>query len=492
MAESVHDRIARLRTATSRDPNQTDTFRRYARGDQFCTLTTEQRRIIYPIIPERFADNICDKIVSTVASRAELTGFAVDDPDVQTFLDEDLWIKNRMDRKQYDIHYAAPRDGNVATILGWKVTEHDSAGEPSAGRVTAHLEPWWDGVTGSWVCYTDEDEEPEFGVKEWEIRDPNVGARSKRTLRLRNIYFHDRIERYVLRGPVWEPYDGSAEGIDKLPVEPWLKRNGSPLGVPMIHFSNQKASGARSYGMSDLDGGIIGIQDQINDIHWDIISAARTTGFQVYFVTGYQPEIDANGDEETLYIGPGYIITSANSDARVGALNAGDMSKLIDVLIAKKQAAASSTRTPEFVITGGDWPSGLALMRAEQPLVDKTIQLTKTTGPSWATLAHRSTEIQNAFGIDTLDENKMIKPLFAAPERLDPTAQAESDKAKVGALVQLQQLDDAVLLKKSGLLNDKEIATMMLERKKRAQEMTALMVGSGPDRPETGASGDAI
>src|SRR3712207_8958632 len=36
-----------------------------------------------------------------------------------------------------------------------------------------------------------------------------------------------------------------------------------------------------TYGISELDGGLLGLQDEINDVHRDITAAARFTGYQM-------------------------------------------------------------------------------------------------------------------------------------------------------------------------------------------------------------------
>lgn len=493
MPETTHERIDRLRGAQLKNRNLIETFREYARGEQPCTLSSDMRRTLLGIAVDRFCDNICDKIVATVAARAELKGFSIDlgkkeaDPEqdagaqaVMQYLYE-FGIKNRLSRKQYDAHYGTARDGNFAALLDWKITERNIDRDPTSGRVTMALEPWWNGREGSWVCYTDLDSEPEFGVKEWIIPDPMLPSSSKKTVTRRNIYFADRIERFARRGKTWDAWDGSGTGQQVQPVSAWEKADGSPLGVPMIHFANQKASAMPAYGMSDLDGGILGIQDQINDIHWDIIAAARASGFQILYVTGFdaEPDPDNPGEDKPLYIGPGYVITTDDPQSKVGAVPAGEMTRLIEVLDAKKAAAASTTRTPEYVITGGNWPSGLALIQARRPSIDKTEQFTRTVGPSWSTLMHRATEISNTWGGTDLDEALMIKPDFADPEGLDPASKADAQKTIVEALQAVDSLQDAVLLRKTGMLTEGEIQELLASRKVRAEEQLAAMAAVG-------------
>ena len=478
MAETIHEEIKRRREETIPWHQEVKVYRDYAVGQQLVTLSSEMRRQVEGVDNHDFCENVCDKVIATVASRAELLGFEVGkvgepatggaEKKVAQFLDE-FWIKNRMPATSYANNYATIRDGNHAIILGWKVTQNQLGRRK--GTVTAHLAPFWDGNLGVWTAYGPDGTDA-YAVRDFEIFDPVT----KQTIQRRTIYYPDHFEDYANRSGEWMPFaDGQTQS-----VTPWIKPSGEPIGIPVIHFKNGRSAKNPQYGLSDLYGGVLGLQDQINDIHWDITSAARNAGFQVYFVTGYQETEDG----KPLYIGPGYVIKCVDPASKVGAIEAGDMSQLINTLAAKKKAVASTTRTPEHEISGGDWPSGLALVRADYPLVDKTDKFDKTAGPSYGTLAHRATSIANAYGAAALDEEILITPLWAAPERLDPTAKAEADKLKIDAMVAIASIEDEELMVKTGLVTKEEAARIVRNRDKRAQEMQAALIGEPTqDRP---------
>ena len=76
----------------------------------------------------------------------------------------------------------------------------------------------------------------------------------------------------------------------------------------------------------------------------------------------------------------------------------------------------------------GEWPSGEALLRAEGMLVDRVRQRIIRFGPAWSTVAHRATEIANAFGDMGLDKSAMIDTEWADPERRDPISTAAAER----------------------------------------------------------------
>ena len=363
---------------------------------------------------------------------------------------------------QYDVHYATLRDGNHAALLGWRVAEGvDGDGNATrTGRVTIQRERWWDGTAGVFVAYGD-DGRPTYAVKDFAVM---LGDPPKAHTR-RTVYFPDHIERYVADGRGWRPFpleDEASTGI-----VPWVKKDGSPLGIPVVHFANGSDDDA-PYGVSDLDGGVIGLQDQINDLHWDIVAAARMAGYQVYTATGVTVDKNADGSDKPLRMGPGVVLRTDNPNGRFGVLQAGDMSQLIDTLRLKVRTVAANTMTPEHDIGGGEWPSGIALLRADMPAVVKAERGAKSLGPAWETAMHRATEIANAYGSERLDEGALITAEFADPARLDALAKAEVERLELANLAALQLIDDPVLLRLTGLLSEEQITQMTTDRTTRA------------------------
>jgi len=418
MPPSIHDRIDEERKAALPEAAMVKEFRNYYRGRQRSTHTTKQAPLLRGLLGNLFCANACRKIVNETASRHELLRFQVESETVAKFLDE-VFVKNRLADLQQQAGIATLRDGNHALALRWKPADPRTG---DGGRVTVHRERWWDGTSGVFVAYGD-DGEPTYAVKEW--KEPaHAGGAARRV-----VWFPDRIERYVRQGDGWRPYRLEGDPAGSNGTVPWVKRDGSPLHIPVVHLANGSDDDA-PYGASELDGGVLGVQDEINDIHRDISSAARLTGFQMYWATGTEPKKDEQGNDRPLLVGPGQVLQSGKADARYGVLPAGDLAQLKEALVAKQETIGWMTDTPYHLIAG-DWPSGEALVRADMPQANKTNRLNKSIAPRWGTVGHRSTEIFNTFGDGPpLDEDALITAVFAAPERLDAMTQAQVAAAR--------------------------------------------------------------
>lgn len=403
----THARIEEERKNALPDARLVQLYRRYYRGRQRGTLTAAQEQMLRGVLGNRYADNICRKIVNETANRLELLRFSVADKTVEEWL-ADFYIRNLLADISGEVHKATVRDGNHAVSLRW---------DNVAGRVAVHRERWWDGVSGTFVAY-DDNGEPVYAVKDW---------KTPTGIERRVIWTESQIQRWVRNGDGWRRFF-LPEDNNVWPI-PWEKPDGSPLGIPVTHFANS-ADNDTMYGASELDGGPLGFQDEINDLQRDLTTSARMTAYQMLYATGVQEDKDTQGNVKSLKIAPGTVFSSENKDAAFGVLSAGDLSQIMAAIDKKKEAVAIMTDTPQHVITGGAWPSGLALMRAEQPLVAKIQTLAKSVGPSWSSVAHTATEIANVFGRANLNENALIVAVFASPEKPDKATQVATAAAE--------------------------------------------------------------
>ncbi len=387
-------------------------FRNYAKGSQPGVLSSEQMRILRSILGNQFADNVCKRILEVTNDRLEFTRWRVEIAEVNEFLN-DLYVKNQIATMANDVSWATLRDGNHGVSLRWVEDDQDEIG----GRVVLYRERWWDGNEGVWFSY-DRSGRELYAVKEWEeIFD---GSLKKR----RTIYFPHEIRRYVQSGNGWIPFNREDTEETVSPgVVRWTKdENGTdPLGIPIIHFRNGSIDDG-PYGVSDLDGGVLAFQDQINSIQHDISGASTMTGFQQTTSTGGPLDKDPiTGKNITPKVGPGQHWHSDNPNARFGVLPPGDIAPLEKAYWLKVGAVSRMTSTPVHFFSG-DWPSGEALIRSEIDLVNKTMRLTKYVGPDWSSVGHRATEMFNVFSKSNavLDEEALIQAIFTDPARRDP------------------------------------------------------------------------
>jgi hypothetical protein len=274
IARSIHTELEEERKAAQPDAAMVRTFRSYARGRQRGTLNAAQQRILRGLLGNLFADNVCAMVLGQLSARLQLVRYAVEGSEaqataaqaVETFL-RGVWTFNLLPALSGAVHWATVRDGNHAIALAW-----------DDGRVRLARENWWNGERGLWVAY-DEAERPKYAVKEWKT------TNGKR----RTIWYPERIERYRADGSGWRminlPSDLAVTGVDIEAVAagqgrpvPWVDAGGQPLGIPVVHFACRErptdgdGDGDPSplYGASVLDGGVLGLQDEINDVQRDI------------------------------------------------------------------------------------------------------------------------------------------------------------------------------------------------------------------------------
>jgi hypothetical protein len=385
-------------------------YRRYARGHQAVTLTDEQKKILRLVIGNKFCDNVCHQIVSEARDRIIFRGWKCKAKKVGDWL-ESFRKSVNLDFRLSSIIYDTLRDGNHAVAVNWQ----DNKKKPQIYR-----ENWWNGSDGVFITYNDTDE-PSYAVKEW-ITDEGIR---------RNVWFDNRLERYLSPegGAEWLPFRLDSDP-EQWPI-PWTKDKtptGEPLHIPYIHFANNGQT-FENYGVSELSGGVIGFQDQINDLHYAITAAGRFTGYQMVTVSGIVLVVDpVTGKTREVEVAPGMVLMSADKDTKWGVIPAGDCSQLIAILDKKMQRCSQMTRTPFHRISGGDWPSGEALLRSEQPAIGKAENQIKRLVSCMEMMGHRATEINNALGSDAkLQEDIEKAPVeadFMAPERRDPLSKS--------------------------------------------------------------------
>jgi hypothetical protein len=418
---SIHETIDAARKAALPEAEELKKFREYARGRHKSTLTAGQGRILRGLLGNLFCDNVCKRILQELRNRLRLARFEVSGTGngaeaIEAYL-ESLWVLNKVASLSAAVHWATLRDGNHAVALAWV-----------KDRVVLTRERWWNGKTGIFVAY-DSAGQPEYAVKDW-----NESGKKRRT-----VWYPNRIERYIMEGEGWKNYSLPddpflPDGVTRLWPIPWTvngEKDGDPIGIPIVHFANiqvpndgpgndDKQEPDPLYGMSELDGGILGLQDEINDLHRDLTAAARFAGYQMLWGTGITAEYDENQNRKNQYhVEPGAFFEEPNPNAKFGSIPPGSMEELQRALTIKHQATSRMSSVPLHLISG-EWPSGEALLRAEMPLIDKVETIGSATGPAWASVMHKATRLQNVYGRATLNEDLLITTVFASAARRDP------------------------------------------------------------------------
>lgn len=437
-----------------------EAFRHYAAGTQTLVLTLEQQDILKGILNHKFCDNVCHQIIAEAADRLELLRFDCEDTKTHDYL-SDWFSTATLSDFAGTVHYNALRDGNHVVALGW---------DDARQMVMLYQEDWWNGYEGVWIAY-DNNDNMLYAVKEWRTPD---GIR-------RNIWFEDRVERYMGAGAAnsqnakFQPYHDVEDGMGWSVA--WTQLDGTPLHIPYVHFANP-SRGKRNYGTSEIDGGVLGFQDQLNDLQYDMSAAGRMTGFQMLGISGVKKEIDPVTKKEIpMKVGPGQVFTSSNPQTRYQVLEAGDISQLLHLYLQKLKSVSRMTRTPLHLITGGEWPSGEALLRAELPAVGKAMRQAKRFAPAWVSVAHKATEIANVFGRAGLDESAKsakINAVYSPVERRDQLSKSVV-VANLG-----DRISDREALRVMGTYSDEQIEKIMEEKKQEVKDFAPAVLATNP------------
>lgn len=469
----TNQQITDWRTAEQPDAKAVETYRDYASGRHREVLTTKQQKLLGQRAQHPMTDNILDLILATTASRLTLEawvvageapasladGRAVSEQavaDVTAFLAA-LWLYNRLPRLQYETHYAQLRDGNSAIGLAYR-----------NGRVRLKRDTWWDGTTGVFIGY---DDEYAFAVKEWVQRELDNTTITRRT-----VYEPGLMTRWVQRGNGWEPYERPNEPAE-VPLLRGTGETARPLPIPWVHFPAGTGVTDGVYGESTL-APLLALQDDLNATQLDIAAAGLMTAFQRIFISGMD-------GQAKITIEPGGIFGSQKPDAKVQVIEPGDISQLTKIHEYKRQEMGIVSRTPMHVFTG-QFPSGAALLRSEQQLVDKATALADVNGPQWTMVAHRAMELANAFGGLGLDENVPLTSRFAAAERIDELTELEIKTATVDLWERLSRLPREAMIQ-SGLVEEDTADQIIAEREaQQAASLAALM--SSVDTGQAGAA----
>ena len=347
-------------------------FENYYRGQQRAKLTDRMKRVVSPEL--EFRDNVCAVVVDIQAERLEVTGFTVE-PDGSTAGDWiwNLWKANRMDQVQGQVHVQSAMKGDAYVMVSYD----DARARPVFTFEDPHMiVPRYNPGTGEllWVSKT------------W-VESVAIGEESRTRM---NLFFPNRIEKFVADGSRWIPFLDPGEEF--WPV-PWLNRDGSPLGIPIVPFPN-KALGD-DFGQSELTD-VVPMQDILNKSVVDLVQTMDTMAFQQRWTIG----LNTPG---TLTVAPGSVwhMTERGlpGGGSVGQFEAADPTGILAVIEMLLQHVAFHTRTPQhYFHREGAMPSGEALKTAEAGLVRKVESRQVALGNAWEDVARLAFRVQNAFG----------------------------------------------------------------------------------------------
>lgn len=331
--------------------------RDYYDGHHKLAFATEKFRSAFGSLFKAFADNLCPCVVETVKDRLKLDGFTVGGR-AQGVADE-IWRRNRLKVRAGQVHLDGLIEGDAYVIV-WPDKEGVPVFYPNRGSA---------------VCVEFDEEEPGYiirAAKAWPTADKRYRL---------NLYFRDRIEKYVTREQVQGGMPDKATAFVQYGVEGEAWPLPNPYDkVPVFHFGNRASIGC--LGISELREAIP-VQDALNKSVCDMLVAEEFYGFPQRYAIGLEEMTEAEAKERYQLVAGG-VWGSTSKDTQFGQFQPADISKFILVSESFRKEMARVSRTPlHYFSLEGAFPSGEALKTAEAPLNDKVVDRKEIWGGVW-------------------------------------------------------------------------------------------------------------
>jgi len=394
--------------------------RRYHSGDQGAQLTERLKQFLNEtegfVDPFRF--NVCNNVVTAVSERLSVDAFDCDDLTALEWAQE-FWQSDGLDAKQEEIHEGALRDGEYFGIVDWDQEEERPTVIPQQ-RYTS-VEVGGDGQ-GCVILYEEDDPNlsPQVGVKYW------TEVNSKEIISHRNLYYPDRIEKWVRRNKAEWELDASI---------PWTDATDQPLGIAMVHFKNKALRPEASDAWP--------LQRAINKSLLDLLASSDLTAFRIFVSLGFIPTTDGGplkpDRSNLLPIEPGQVVgtTLPPNQASFASVEPSELSPLMDLTHQLVLWLATTTNTPvsRFISTKLI-ASDETLKEQEGPLIARARSRQITYGNAWGKCLKLAAKLQNTFGVGDgriVNEDAVYDPIWA-------DASARSQQERMELLLKKQKL----------------------------------------------------
>jgi hypothetical protein len=379
-------------------------FTNYDRGFHPVMFSSKKFRRFYAEVLRRYRLNLCRPVIDAVSERLTIAGWEGD-------LAQEWWqthgisIMNR-------VHRPALRAGD-AYVLVWP--DRDMNATPDTYRAHRLL------PNEATVVYSDDTEMPEYALKIW-----TEELDRQRFIQRLNVYYYDRVERYVRQGTEQINYDFAGyapytddEAGDVIEYGGLLRDLGQDKLLPVVHFAPSRD--LTPYGTSMLED-VIPIQDALNKHAIDILVTSESVAMPVRALLGFEVIENADGTTNAPDYDPrlDHFLTIPGEAARLIQL---DPSSMEGLLKAKQEAitdiATVSGIHQSRLRDAGSVPSGEALRVVERPLVSQVRNLQQDFTEPW-------TDVARLLGLDG-------QPIWSDPVQMDTTEQWSLVQAKIDA-----------------------------------------------------------
>lgn len=356
MEETLERLLARLRENGVRAAK----YERYYDGRHDLRFATEKFANTFGELFREFALNLCPVVCDAIRDKLRIKGFSAErselgDVDAST---RSVAIRTRLHTVANQVHKEALKTGD-----GYAIVWPDSRGN---ARIYAQK------ASNIAVDYAQDEPGRIIAAVKWWI-DENKYARA-------NMFFDDRIERYVSRSktegylPAMKDLIAVADGVTP-----------NPFGVvPVFHFANNADIGGR--GRSELEA-VIPIQDGLNKSSLDMLVAMEFAAFRQRWATGIEVEYSADGKAITPFTsGIDSLWIAGDSAAKFGDFEAARLDQFLKVKDSFRADIASVSATPlhYFLQEANNFPSGESLRQASARFTAKVRDRQTAFGEVWA------------------------------------------------------------------------------------------------------------
>ncbi len=387
-------------------------YRNYYDGKQPLTFASERYSRTFSKMVAEYTENVCPSVVDAMADRLIVNGFEEErETSVEGGVSDiarkawEIWRQNRMDMKAGEVHQEASRSGDAYVIV-WK-----GEGELN-GKATITVQK----ASNMTIRYREEGdvEAVEWAGKWWREDDKHVRV---------NMYFANRIERWITRAP--------AKGSTLPKQEAFVLSDtlAHPYGVvPVFHFGNNADS--CSFGRSDLQD-VLPIQDALNKSVADMLVTMEFAAYPQRWVTGMQIELDDQGKPKKPFeSGIDNFFSVRNEDAKFGQFDAANLEQMVAVQLRFKAAVADVTGVPTHYLQmqPTEWPSGESLKTAEARFISKITDRQTAFGNVW------EDAIRLAMKIEGMEISRRLSTLWrdASPRSDKDAVDVSIGKSAVG------------------------------------------------------------
>ena len=368
---------------------------RYYNGDHDLAFATEKFENTFGTLFREFALNLCPVICDAVRDKLRVTGFSIENSNnsINSTNSETrkIWFRNRMPLRAGEIHKEALKCGD-AYMFVWPNTNGEAVMYPNTASGTAV--GYDDEVPGSIV----------WAAKAWTDADKHIRL---------NIFFADRIERYISRSKAntlpdpsdMIPYSDDASNAPNSVIA-------NPYGVvPVFHFANNADLGQT--GRSELDAAMP-VQDGLNKSVLDMLVAMEYSAFRQRWAAGIEVEYDADGKSIAPFdSGVDHLWISGNQNAKFGDFEAAQLDQFLKVKDSFRIDMSSVTGTPlhYFLQNNAGLPSGEALKKSETRFIAKVRDRQESFGQVWADVMAFALKVEHGSDAKLITEWEDPSPL---------------------------------------------------------------------------------